>query len=154
DFAVRSRLPRGHASYRPLAVPAEMAQHCRYELLIQYRAVTRAARSSGRVGKRSDFRAGTGVSPDDAVFPLRFFLSTTGGRLQLFAAVNGRCAAADPDKSANRLDELGHGNRLRQIGLTAALADALLVALHRKGSHSDHGNGFQFRVFLEPPGHF
>src|SRR5262249_7288271 len=59
-----------------------------------------------------------------------------------------------PEKAADGFDELGHRDRLRQIGLATAFADALLVALHRKRGHRDHRNGLELGVFLEPLGHF
>jgi hypothetical protein len=43
-------------------------------------------------------------------------------------------------------DELGHRDRLRQIGLATGFPDALLVALHRKRGHCDNRNGLE----LEP----
>ena len=55
-----------------------------------------------------------------------------------------------PDKSTHGLDELADRNRLGQIGLAAAFADALLVALHRKRGDRDDGNGAQFRIVLDP----
>src|SRR6516164_7195921 len=73
---------------------------------------------------------------------------------ELLAALTGRNAQADSEKAADGFDELRHRNRLRQIGLAAALADALLVAPHRKGGHRDHGNGLELRISLEPLGHF
>src|SRR5664279_2292520 len=54
----------------------------------------------------------------------------------------------------DRLDELGHRDRLRQIGLAAALADALLVALHGEGGDRDHRDSLEFGIVLEPFGHF
>ena len=51
DFAICGRLRRGHASYCTLAVAAEMAQQGRNELLVQYRPVTRAARSAALVSR-------------------------------------------------------------------------------------------------------
>jgi hypothetical protein len=53
---------------------------------------------------------------------------------------------------AHRLDELANRDRLRQIRLAAAFADALLIALHRKRRHRHHGYGLQIRVILEPLG--
>src|SRR6476619_1418200 len=61
---------------------------------------------------------------------------------------------ADPEKVADGLDELGDRDRLRQISLATAFADALFIALHRKCRHRNHWNGLQFGVFLEPFGHF
>ncbi len=75
--------------------------------------------------------------------------SANGGRL-----ANGRHAQAVPQKAADGLDELGHRDRLQQIGFTTALADPLLVALHRKSGDRDHWNDLELGVFLEPLGHF
>jgi len=52
------------------------------------------------------------------------------------------------------LDELGHRNRLRQIGSATALTDTLLVAVHRKGGHRNYRNGLQFGIFVQPLGDF
>src|SRR5437764_11633594 len=57
-----------------------------------------------------------------------------------------------PQKVTDRFDELSDRDRLRQIGLTSALADALFVALHGKGGDRDDRDGAQFVVFLEPLG--
>jgi hypothetical protein len=70
----------------------------------------------------------------------------------LAATANGWHTLADPEKAADGLDELRHRDRLRQIGLATAFADALFVALHRKGGHRDHRNSLEFGVFLEPLG--
>jgi hypothetical protein len=59
-----------------------------------------------------------------------------------------------PREAADDFNELGHRDRLRQIGLATALADALLVAPHRKGGYRDHRNGLELRVSLEPLRHF
>src|SRR5271169_4730807 len=56
------------------------------------------------------------------------------------------------EEMTDGLDELPDRDRLRQIGFAAALADALLVALHREGSHSDHRNALELLVVLEPFG--
>src|SRR5262245_60360493 len=61
---------------------------------------------------------------------------------------------ADPEKAADGLDKLGHRDRLRQISLATAFADALFIALHRKCRHRDYRNGLEFGVFLEPFGYF
>src|SRR5579871_3676500 len=58
------------------------------------------------------------------------------------------------EKVSNGLDELAHRDRLRQIGFAAALADALLVALHRESGDCDNRNCFQLLVVLQPFGHF
>src|SRR5215469_2952419 len=57
-------------------------------------------------------------------------------------------------KMTNGLDEFRHRDRLRQIGLAAAFADALFVALHREGGDGDHRNLLQVLVVLQPFGHF
>src|SRR5262249_3027968 len=57
------------------------------------------------------------------------------------------------EKVANGLDELAHRDRLRQIGFAPALANTLLVALHREGGHRDDRNGLELRIFLQPFGH-
>src|SRR5262245_29328986 len=59
-----------------------------------------------------------------------------------------------PEEMANGLEELSDRDRLRQIGLAAALADALLVPLHGEGGHCDDGNRLEIRIVLEPLGHF
>src|SRR5262247_1826257 len=68
--------------------------------------------------------------------------------------LTGRNAQADSEKAADGFDELGHGDRLRQIGLATGFADALLVAPHRKGGHREHRNSLELGVLLEPLGHF
>src|SRR6185312_2651358 len=57
-------------------------------------------------------------------------------------------------KIADRLDELAHRDRLRQISFAAALADALLVALHRERGDGDDRYGLEVGVVLEPLGDF
>src|SRR5215831_13455876 len=42
--------------------------------------------------------------------------------------LTGRNAQADSEKAADGFDELGHGDRLRQIGLATGFPDALLIA--------------------------
>src|SRR3984957_14135351 len=59
-----------------------------------------------------------------------------------------------PDKPSNGFNKLADRDRLGQIGLAAALADAFLVALHRKCRHRNHRNGAQFRIVLDPARHF
>ena len=58
------------------------------------------------------------------------------------------------EEPANGLDELADRDRLGHIGLAAALADALLVALHGERGDGDDGNGPQIRIVLEPFGDF
>src|SRR5690348_4403757 len=57
-------------------------------------------------------------------------------------------------KVAHCFDEFADRDRLRQIGLAAALADPLLVALHGERRDGDDRNGFQLRIVLEPFGDF
>src|ERR1700753_541623 len=57
-----------------------------------------------------------------------------------------------PDESTHRLDELADRDRLWQIRLAGAFADAVLVALHGKGGDGDDGNGAQLRIVLDPLG--
>src|SRR5262249_60365272 len=45
---------------------------------------------------------------------------------------------AYPEKAADGIDELGHPDRLRPISLSPALADSLLIRLHRKCQHHGH----------------
>src|SRR5262249_10717671 len=68
--------------------------------------------------------------------------------------LTSRNAQADSEKAADGFDELGHRDRLRQIGLATGFSDALLVAPHRKGGHRDHRNSLELGVLLEPLGHF
>src|SRR5664279_4600368 len=44
------------------------------------------------------------------------------------------------DKASDGFNKFSDRDRLRQIGFAAALADAFLVALHRKCCHRDHRN--------------
>src|ERR1700712_2426275 len=57
------------------------------------------------------------------------------------------------DKTPNRFNKFADRDRLGKIRLAAALADALLVALHRERRHRDHRNGAQFRIVLDPARH-
>src|SRR5579885_1339709 len=59
-----------------------------------------------------------------------------------------------PEEMTYRLDELAHRDRLGQIGLATAFADALLVALHRKSRHRHHGDRLQLGIVLQPLRHF
>ena len=65
-----------------------------------------------------------------------------------------RAPSGRAEKMADRLDELADRDRLRQVGLAAALADALLVALHRKRRHRHDRNGLEVGIVLEPLGDF
>src|SRR3954470_17861271 len=55
-----------------------------------------------------------------------------------------------PDKTPDGFNEFADRDRLRQIGLAAALADAFLVALHRERRYRDDRNAAQFRIVLDP----
>src|SRR5262245_32005117 len=66
--------------------------------------------------------------------------------------LTGRNAQADSEKAADGFDELGHRDRLRQIGLATGFPDALLVAPHRKGGHRDHRNSLELGVLAQKKG--
>src|ERR1035441_7711193 len=74
--------------------------------------------------------------------------STTRTRA-VMTAPSGR-----PEEMTDGLDELADRDRLGQIGLAAALADALLVALHGEGGNRHHRDCLEFGIVLEPFGHF
>src|SRR6266436_2335298 len=57
-----------------------------------------------------------------------------------------------PDKPSDGFNKFAHRDRLGQIGLAAALADAFLVALHREGRDRDHRNRAQLGIILDPAG--
>src|SRR6185312_8957488 len=59
-----------------------------------------------------------------------------------------------PQELPDGLDELAHRDRLRQVGLAAALADALLVAFHGEGGDRHHGDRLQLGVVFQPFRHF
>src|SRR6266478_5027364 len=59
-----------------------------------------------------------------------------------------------PNKTPYGFNELADRNWLGQIGFAAALADALLVPLHRKCRDRNHRDGTQFRIVLDPACHF
>ena len=56
------------------------------------------------------------------------------------------------EKGLDRLDELRDRDRFCDIGLAPAVPDPLLIALHRKGCHGDHGNRVEFLVLLQLAG--
>src|ERR1700689_3381057 len=58
-----------------------------------------------------------------------------------------------PEKVPDGFDELTHRNRLGQIGLATALADALFVAFHGKGRNRNHRNALELLIVLEPLRH-
>src|SRR5579885_603075 len=59
-----------------------------------------------------------------------------------------------PEEMTYRLDELAHRDRLGQIGLATAFADALLVALHGERGDGYHRDGLQLGIVLQPLGDF
>src|SRR5262245_23624068 len=56
------------------------------------------------------------------------------------------------EEMTDRLEELSHRDRLRQVRFAAALADALLVALHGERGHGDDGNRLEPGGGLAPVG--
>ena len=54
----------------------------------------------------------------------------------------------------NGVEEMHDRDGLGDIGLAAALTDALLVALHGEGGHGDDGDVVQLLVVLQPFGDF
>src|SRR3954463_15891311 len=88
------------------------------------------------------------VSRASSSFTLAGMSSTTRMRA-VIVVPSGRS-----EKMAHGLDEFSDRDRLRQIGLASAFADALLVALHGKRRHRHHRDGFQLGIILEPLGDF
>src|SRR5690349_15445056 len=58
-----------------------------------------------------------------------------------------------PHKPPDGLDEFADRDRFGQISLATAFADALFIALHRKGGDRDHRDSPQFRIVFDPFGH-
>src|SRR5208283_1490587 len=58
-----------------------------------------------------------------------------------------------PEELIDGVEELGDRDRLRQISPAAALADLLLVALHRERGDGDDRNRAQLLVVLQPLRH-
>src|SRR6202166_1571176 len=73
-------------------------------------------------------------------FTLAGTSSTTSTRAVMNAPSSG------PEEMANGLDEFAHRDRLGQIGLATAFADAFLVALHGKGGHSHDRYCLEFGI--------
>src|SRR5437588_686274 len=59
-----------------------------------------------------------------------------------------------PNKTPDGFNKFADRNWLGQIGLASALANPLLVPLHRKGRHRHHRDRTQFRIVLDPARHF
>src|ERR1043166_5897642 len=87
------------------------------------------------------------VSRASSSFTLAAISSTTRMRAVM-------CSSRRSQEMTHGLDELADRDRLGQVGLAAAFADALLVALHGERRHRHHGNRFQLRVVLQPLRHF
>src|SRR6185437_3889544 len=81
-------------------------------------------------------------------FTLAGTSSTTRTRAVMIAP-SGR-----PQELPDGLDEFADRNRLRQIGLAAALADALLVALHGESRDRHDRYRLEIGIVFEPFGHF
>src|SRR5262245_65954930 len=62
--------------------------------------------------------------------------------------------SARSEEMADGLDEFSNRDRLRQVSLTAAFANALLVTLHGECRNCNHRNGFELGIILELFGHF
>src|SRR5262245_23908636 len=80
---------------------------------------------------------------------------TLGGRsstTRTRAVMSGRAGAESVQKAVDGLEELADRDRLGDVGLAAALADLLLVALHGEGGDRDDRDAAQLRVLLEPLG--
>src|SRR5476649_2218928 len=73
-------------------------------------------------------------------FTLAGTSSTTRTRAVMTAPSGG------PEEMADGLDEFANRDRLGQIGLAAAFADAFLVALHGESGHSYHRYRLEFGI--------
>src|ERR1700688_4519501 len=78
-----------------------------------------------------------------------FTLAGTSSTTRTRAVISG-----GPEEMTDGLDELADRDWLGQIGLAAAFADALLVALHGEGGDRHHGDRLELGIVLEPFGHF
>src|SRR5262249_22007031 len=65
-------------------------------------------------------------------------------------SIDERRASSLPKVSAHGLKKRADRDRFGNVGLAAALSDALLIALHGKRGDGNHGNLAQFFVVLEP----
>ena len=74
-------------------------------------------------------------------------LAGTSSTTRTRAVIDGLPQAV-AEKVADGLDELADRDRLGQIGLAAAFADALLIAFHRKRGDRDDRNCFEL---VDPP---
>src|SRR5918999_3567786 len=91
-------------------------------------------------------------------FTLARMSSTTRTRAVIRHLLDAPRRSRFPDEPAHGVDEAHDRNRLRDVGLAAAAADALLIALHGIGGHGDDRDLAQVIVILEPlrhlePGH-
>src|ERR1039457_6052579 len=78
-----------------------------------------------------------------------FTLAGTSSTTRTRAVISG-----GPEEMTDGFDELADRNRLGQIGLATALADALLVALHGEGGNRHDRDCLELGIVLEPFGHF
>src|ERR1700674_187123 len=74
--------------------------------------------------------------------------STTRTRAVIDASSGGS------EKMPDGLQKLADRDRLGEIGLAAAFANAFLVPLHGEGGHGDHRNRPELGIVLEPFGDF
>src|ERR1700674_12511 len=88
------------------------------------------------------------VSRASSSFTLASTSSTTRTRAVM---VSLPCLA---DELLDRVEEHRHRDRLRDVGLAAAFADAFLVSLHGEGGNGDHRDLAELIVLLQPFGHF
>src|SRR5215217_4698082 len=76
--------------------------------------------------------------------------SLTFGKMSSTTRTRAVMMASLAEIGAHGREELRDRDRLRQIGLAAALADALLVALHGEGGNGDDRDGLEVVVLLQP----
>src|SRR5262249_55063336 len=146
--------PRGWAAQRPvcrkhltqitavLALTANSSAASRREAPLSTSAITRSRISPEYAFGIAHPPKSESMPIDSPSFgPTRIPLIQSGRNMLLAAnylpRLTGRNARADSEKAVDGFDELGHGDRLRQIGLATGFPDALLVAPHRKGGHRD-----------------
>src|SRR5271155_336121 len=78
-------------------------------------------------------------------------LAATSSTTSTRAVIAGSSRIAE--EMADGLDEFSHRDRFGEIGLAAALADSLLVALHGERGDGDDRNAAQVLIVLQPFGH-
>src|SRR5271166_616007 len=80
---------------------------------------------------------------------LRSYTCARPARTSATEGPSSRPSPADKEP-IDRLEESGDGDWFGKIGLTAALKNLLLIALHCERRYGDHGNFAQVFVILEP----